>query len=43
MERNRAHVVGSAVHCEVGAAVQDRFGAFHDVPSNVWPSRGCRV
>jgi hypothetical protein len=40
MERNRAHVVGPGVRCKVDAAVEDRFGAFHEVPSNVRPSSG---
>jgi hypothetical protein len=38
MERDRAHVVGSGVRCEVGAAIEDRFGAFHDIPFIVLPS-----
>jgi hypothetical protein len=44
MERDPAYVMGSGVGGEVGAAVEDRFGAFHEAPSKCeaierpWPS-----
>jgi hypothetical protein len=44
MERDPAYVMGSGIGGEVGAAVEDRFGAFHEAPSNgeaierPWPS-----
>jgi hypothetical protein len=34
MERDRAYVMGSGIGGEVGAAVEDRFSAFHDAPSS---------
>jgi hypothetical protein len=33
MEGDRAYVMGSGVGGEVGAAVEDRLGAFHEAPS----------